>query len=112
MGYSKEFIENMQEVIACLKTNPAVKLSCEYDAICKKCPNMKNSRCGKYQRDLEPFVREMDLKLLWTMNLKANTELPARQAFALLKKHVKKADLLETCRDCEFLELGCCIEGL
>lgn len=112
IGYSAEFVENIRQIIASLKNNPMLKIICECDAICAQCPNIKNGRCNKYQRDLELEVKEMDLKVLRRLNLEVNTELPANRVFELVKKQVGKKDLLEICRNCEFLELKYCIQGL
>jgi hypothetical protein len=112
IGYSEEFTSNMWKIITSLKANPILKIVKECDAICAQCPNIKNGRCNKYQRDLELHVREMDLKVLRKLNLKENAELPAKQAFQLVKKQIGKEDLIEICWNCEFLELKHCIQGL
>ncbi|MEM2990951.1 MAG: DUF1284 domain-containing protein [Halobacteria archaeon] len=112
IGYSAEFVENLRQIIALLKINPILKIVCECDSICARCPYIKNGRCNKYQRDLELEVKEMDLMVLGELNLKINTELSARHAFELVRRHVDKKDLLEICRNCEFLKLKYCIEGL
>lgn len=51
-GYDRNFKINVENVLHCLKTNPNVIVLKSSDAICGRCPNLKDEKCclnlGRY----------------------------------------------------------------
>ena len=113
LGYSQKFIVKMEEVAKKLHTNSTfpIILVAEYDIICALCPHNKESRCLK-ETGAESKVKIRDLEVLHRLGFEVGAQMPAGKAWARIKEQLTSKDLTEICRDCEWLELGYCIEGL
>ena len=52
-GYSKEFTENMSQIIENLQKNPLIEITTGHDVICSKCP------CGDCTGKAESYDRKV-----------------------------------------------------
>lgn len=97
-GYSKEFVNRMEDVVKRVKEGEGVKLFIGKDTVCECCPHLRSSFCR-----WEKKVRMMDYKLL------SITHLPLKKAFRLktllfyLKGALKK--LQKVCNGCSWFSL-------
>ena len=100
-GYSEEFTLHMTRIKNDLENNPNVKIVCETDDICSKCPNNKNSECLS-----EDKVREYDRDVLRRCNLSEGAII----SYADFKDLVYNNILIpekreEICGNCQWNEL-------
>ncbi len=113
LGYSQEFITTMGKVVENLRSNSTfpIILVAECDIICTSCPHNKGNKCLK-EADSESKVKTRDLEVLHRLGFEAGAQIPAGKAWARMKERLSFNDMAEICRDCEWLELGYCVEGL
>ena len=113
LGYSPEFIAKMGKVVEELSSNFTLRLTfiAECDVICASCPHHKENKCLK-RADSEWRVQNQDLEVLQRLGFKVGTHIPVGTAWATVKEKITPEDIVEICRDCEWLELGHCAEGL
>jgi len=98
-GYSKSFVENMNNVVNLLKTSHYITLKCELDDVCKTCPNKKDNKCITQDK-----VIRYDRLILEKLNLKENETYD----LSTINEIVKNNNLLDVCNDCEWHSL--CLE--
>lgn len=101
-GYSKEFVENMQNIIDFLKQNPYITPVNFPDDICKKCPNLIDGVC-KNEKGGEEDVKRMDDMFY------EKTSIALNQNYSYFKiKDIiyevfkKKSDLIGICDCCSW----------
>ena len=113
LGYSEEFIATMGKVVKSLCSNSTfpVILVAECDIICASCPHNKGSKCLK-EANSESKVKTQDLEVLHRLSFEAGAQIPAGKVWAKIKERLSFKDMAEICRDCEWLELGYCAQGL
>jgi len=113
LGYSQEFITTMGKVVENLRSNSTfpIILVAECDIICTSCPHNKGNKCLK-EADSESKVKTRDLEVLHRLGFEAGAQIPAGKAWTRIKERLSFEHIAEICRDCEWLELGYCVEGL
>jgi len=113
LGYSEEFVSNMEEVVGALRSDPSLPITLVVgcDAICASCPHNKEGKCLK-RANSEVDVPILDLELLKRLGLEAGSQMLAGEAWEEVKKRLAPKDLTEICGDCEWLALGYCAQGL
>ena len=113
LGYSQKFVEKMGKVAKQLQSNATlpITLLAEYDVICASCPHNKGNECQK-KADSGRKTKTHDLEVLRRLGFESGTQIPAGKAWTSIKERLSVRDLSEICRDCEWLELGYCAEGL
>lgn len=113
LGYSQKFIATMEEVAKRMRFNPTFPITvvAECDIICASCPHNKENKCLK-ETESELKVKTRDLELLLRLGLEAGTQILADEALMRIKERLSFEDMAEICRDCEWLELGYCVQGL
>ena len=100
-GYSEEFTFHMARVKNDLENNPNVKVVCEIDDICSKCPNNKNSECLS-----EDKVREYDRDVLRRCNLSEGEIISYDEFKDLVYKNILIPEKREEiCGNCQWNEL-------
>ncbi len=113
LGYSQEFVLRMGKVVEELSsdsTSPITFLvGC--DIICASCPHNKENKCSK-RADSELRVGKLDLEVLWRLGFEVGAQVTAGEVWARIKARLSVGDISEICRDCEWVELGYCAEGL
>ena len=113
MGYSEEFVENMGKVVAEFNsgaTLPVIVLAVG-DVVCTACPHYQENKCHK-KADSEMKVRTKDLAVIQRLGLAVGIHIAAGEVRARIKERLSVSDLVQICRDCEWLGLGYCAEGL
>lgn len=110
LGYSEEFVENMQGIVDRIRENPSLEIEVVdgVDDICLKCPHNLEERCSKPGSNVEQFDQEIIDKLKPHIGRKAE----AKILLNLIEKRVQPEELSEICKGCEWLEMGFCEEGL
>ena len=113
LGYNQEFIAVMRKVVERVRPNSVfpVTVIAERDIICAACPHNKEDKCMK-KADSERKVKARDLEVLRRLGLEVGAQIPVAKAWARIKGSLSLKDLAEICRDCEWLALGYCAEGL
>lgn len=100
-GYSEEFTLHMTRIKNDLENNPNVKIVCETDDICSKCPNNKNSECLS-----EDKVREYDRDVLRRCNLSEGEIISYDKFKDLVYKNILIPEKREEiCGNCQWNEL-------
>ncbi len=113
LGYSQEFIAVMGKVVEELRSNAMFPITviAECDIICASCPHNKENECLK-KADSEREVKARDLEVLERLGLEVGTQMPAGKVWERVKERLSSIDIAEICRECEWLGLGYCTEGL
>ncbi len=113
LGYSPEFIAMMGKVVAELNSNSALPITiiAECDIICASCPHKKENKCLK-KVGSEWRVKTQDLVVLQKLGLETGSQISASNVWLRIKEKITPKNIAEICRDCEWLELGYCAEGL
>lgn len=106
LGYSKEFVENMDKIVNELKNNEDIEIKfvkgC--DQLCECCPNkLINDKCKTDEK-----IKEMDCKTISRYNLNIHET----YTFSYIKNNIYKNLLKENfnyiCNKCEWKEKGVC----
>lgn len=102
-GYSEEFTENMSKVIQNLKSFPdhKIQITTCCDVLCACCPHNIANKCAESSNSNEKMI-EMDIKVLKTIGLQANTIIEAHDAFQLVNKYFKSSHIIEICGNCKW----------
>ena len=113
LGYSEEFVSNMSKVVQRLRSDASfpITLVVGCDAICASCPHNKEGKCLE-GADSDAEVTMLDSEFLDRLGFEAGTQIRAGEAWERVKERLTPGDLAEICRDCEWLGLGYCAEGL
>ena len=114
LGYDEKFVEGMKRIVQGIKENPNLEIelvnSC--DDICTACPFNIDDRCENEVVGGEERVRERDRQIAGRLDLKVEDVLTIKEVLNLIKKNIKPGDLSVICKDCPWLKMGYCAEGL
>ncbi|MCJ7646789.1 DUF1284 domain-containing protein [bacterium] len=110
LGYSEEFVENMQAIIDRIRENPSIEIEVVngIDDICAKCPHNVENSCSKPRRNVEEFDRE----IVGRLGIDIGRKVESKTLLNLVEKRIQPEELPAICKGCEWLELGFCEEGL
>ncbi|MEN6329712.1 MAG: DUF1284 domain-containing protein [Methanobacteriaceae archaeon] len=110
-GYSPEFEENMGRVVEEFRLNPdlIVKVVCEADAICERCPHQSAGRCVNTPLANEK-IHKMDFLVLKKLSFREGTALRVKKLVSLINM-LNKADLMEICGECSWKEYCLWFQG-
>ena len=106
LGYSNEFVKNMDKIVNELKSNDDIRIkfvkSC--DDICECCPNkLQGEKCNTADK-----VKEMDLRTIHRYNLNVDNI----YNFSYIKNEIYKKMLANNfnyiCAECEWKKQGVC----
>lgn len=114
LGYDEKFIKGMERVIQKIKDNPTLEIELikGCDDICRACPFNINGLCENEAVGGEERVRERDRQVAGRLDLKAEDILTIKEVLDSVKKKIKPGDLSVICKDCPWLKMGYCAEGL
>ena len=113
LGYSQKFVTVMGKVVEelCSSAIFPITVVAECDIICASCPHNMENECRK-KAGSERKVKIQDLEVLQRLGFETGTRMPVGKAWTSIKARLSAGDISEICRDCEWLELGYCVEGL
>lgn len=113
LGYSQEFTATMGKVVEKLHSNSTFPITVviECDIICASCPHNKGSRCSK-EANSESEVKTRDLEVLHRLGFEVGAQVMPNEAWTRIKERITSEDVAALCHDCEWWELGYCIDGL
>lgn len=110
LGYSKEFVKGMNDIIYILNNNPhtKIKLITKCDDLCVNCPNKKdNNTCLTDEK-----VKELDFKTLKTYNLEENEEYIFYEIINTIYKNFDKDKFHKICRGCNWYKSDTCCDSI
>jgi len=111
LGYSPEFISNMQAVKdRLLDAQVEVEVSISPDDICAACPHLADGGCSK-KEDSEARISAKDAEVLRRLSLSPGDRLPEGDLFALVAEQFS-AGISDLCSSCKWYPLGWCEEGI
>lgn len=112
LGYSPEFIANMQAVKDRLLDSPAIEVEVAVtpDDICSACPHLADNRCSK-KEDSETRISAKDAEVLRRLSLSPGDRLTAGDLFARVAERCA-GGLSDLCSSCNWYPLGWCEEGI
>lgn len=114
LGYDEKFIKKMESVIQRIKEHPDLRIEIikECDDICAACPFNIKGLCENEVVGGEERVRERDSQVAERLALKTGNALTIKEILDSVKEKIKPGDLPVICKDCPWLKMGYCIEGL
>lgn len=114
LGYDEKFVKGMEMVIQRMKENPdlEIRLIEKCDDICAACPFNIDDRCENEVVRGEEGIRERDRQVAGRLALKAGDVLTIEEILDSVKEKIKSGDLSVICKDCPWLKMGYCEEGL
>lgn len=112
MGYSEEFVANMKKVAkATFFSGNTLMVVDHCDVICSVCPHGKGDECHKNE-DSAQKVKRHDYEVVAKLAVPTGTKFTWQEARVLISQKVSPEDLVEICRDCEWLKFGYCADAL
>jgi len=114
LGYDEKFIKKMEGVIQRIKEHPDLRIEIikECDDICSACPFNIDGLCKNEAVGGEKAVREKDQEVAERLELKEGKGSSIKEILNLIKEKIKPGDLSVICKDCPWLKMGYCEEGL
>ena len=112
LGYSEEFIRNMQAVVRRLHNQPQVVLKLETgcDVICRACPYRWGEWCARRPNASNPEAT--DRAVLARLGYSPGQRVRAVRVFRRVAERILPQDINKLCPDCEWRVLGSCAAGL
>lgn len=105
MGYSKDFVERINQISIKLKDKPNTRVilvdAC--DNICEKCPNRDEENCVT-----EDKVSMLDNETLLEYGLQINKEYNFNKVVKKIYKNFSGEKLEKICKTCEWYKKGIC----
>jgi len=114
LGYNEGFIRAMTLVVHTLRSNPdmKIKLLNKPDAICAACPHNINGVCANEEIGSEEHVALKDLDVLERLGFKVDEVVTMNEILSSVRDKIEFGYLTIICRDCPWLDLGYCAEGI
>ncbi|KMT20933.1 DUF1284 domain-containing protein [Clostridium cylindrosporum] len=105
IGYSENFVSNMDLIVNKIKNNPETKiLICsQADDICKECPHLQIGKCT-----CEDNISKIDKNASYYLNLEVNSIYKYNELVKLRNKYLTKANFEKICKDCQWYKDGVC----
>lgn len=102
-GYSREFVENMTEIVKSIKNEKVqVQLIFSEDDICSKCPNLSENNICK-----SDTVNIIDNKVIKYFELEEKIY-EYESLIRCIKSHITKEIMDDICRNCEWYSISKC----
>lgn len=106
LGYSKEFVDNMNYIINELSIEKSeIMLINDLDDLCVKCPNNLGEKCTSNDK-----VINLDNKTISRYNLKNNEVYLFKHIVEKIYKNYNEDDFKFICSNCEWYKSGVCSE--
>lgn len=106
LGYSKEFVENMDKVVGKLKSDEDIKIKFTKgcDQLCECCPNkLTSNKCNTDEK-----VEKMDSRTISKYNLNIDEVYTFSYIKNNIYKNLLKKNFNYICSECEWKEQGIC----
>ena len=112
-GYSPAFVEAMRRVSEVFRSDAdtPIVLVTGCDIICASCPHNIDGECRK-SPDAAIRINDKDAAILKKLGFRANSCTTPKEAMAKVKEIFSPGDITAMCGQCQWLELGYCVEGL
>jgi hypothetical protein len=103
----------MGEVVEKLHSDSTfpITLVDECDIICASCPHNVGGKCLG-EADSESKIKTRDLELLHRLGFEVGAQVTANEAWTRIKERITSEDVAALCHECEWWDLGYCVEGL
>ena len=102
-GYSREFVENMTEIVKSIKNEKVqVQLIFSEDDICSKCPNLSENNICKSET-----VNIIDNKVIKYFELEEKIY-EYESLIRYIKSHITKEIMDDICGNCEWYSISKC----
>ena len=102
-GYSKEFVENMTEIVRTIKNEKVqVQLIFSEDDICSKCPNLSENNICKSNT-----VNMIDNKVIKYFELEEKVY-EYESLIRYIKSHITRKIMDDICGNCEWYSISKC----
>ena len=112
LGYDQAFIDTMTKVAEAITVKGAqLRIIGSCDTICSACPYRKDNDCGK-RKDSTQSVNNQDKEVADKLGIEIGMELGWPEVKTLIRQNINPEDLVNLCRDCEWLNFGYCVDGL
>lgn len=104
----------MSQIQMKLTSDPylAVEVKTEPDALCQACPHLGPNGCRQKDSFSEARVTGRDARALEALRLTRGEVLPWKRVLERISQHLDPHAMEEVCRDCRWLPLGYCVEGV
>lgn len=104
-GYSKDFVKNMDQIIALLRENPLIqiKLTKTNDILCSHCPQKTEDICHSLDH-----IRQLDENTLKEYSLDTQTTYTFKELSAKLYHPLDIKKFEQICQSCEWYRQGVC----
>jgi hypothetical protein len=104
-GYNNKYAKNFKRICMGIRKNPdqKIKVTKKCDDICIKCPHQLNYTCKK-RENINHWIMIMDNKVLKLLKIKNNSTHKAKDILNLSINKIKKKELKNICKGCEFLQ--------
>jgi hypothetical protein len=114
LGYSPEYVLNMKRVIGQLHSPRSVHFEVvDYpDDICAFCPFLVEGGCQQNGPRSEAIVKSLDFNVMARLGLTAEERLTWPEIEAKIRARLYPEDIDVICKECQWLPLGYCTEGL
>ena len=108
LGYSNEFVENMKKIVNHYFKGTKIKIIFGVDDICEKCPHNISQNCILYKEN----VIHMDQKVIALLEIEYCKIYLSNELLKRVAKKISIENLKEICKNCPWISLGYCKEGL
>lgn len=110
LGYSKEFVEGMNNIINLLNKNPysKIKLITKCDDLCINCPNRQNNNTCLADKK----VNDLDFNTLKIYGLKENKEYAFNEIINNIYRNFDKNKFHKICSNCNWYKSDTCCESI
>ena len=114
LGYSPEHVLNMKRIVGRLQSPRSVHFEVvDYpDDICAFCPFFIDGGCQQNGPKSESIVKSLDFNVMARLALTAEERLTWPEAEAKIRARLYPEDINVICKECRWLPLGYCTEGL
>jgi hypothetical protein len=114
LGYSPEHVLNMKRIVGRLQLPRSVHFEVvDYpDDICAFCPFFVEGGCQQNGPSSEAIVKSLDFNVMTRLGLTAEERLTWPEVEAKIRARLYPEDIDVICKECRWLPLGYCVEGL
>lgn len=111
-GYDEKFVKNMDEIIRKLNNehDMLIKAVDSVDNICSMCPNNVNGECT--EEEYPGSVKVKDKVILKILGIEVGEVVRYKDVVDKIKENMTEEKMMNICKDCEWFNLGYCLEGI
>jgi hypothetical protein len=114
LGYSPDFVANMSRIVMQLRSSPgkSIEIVSKPDDICAACPFLREDGCHERGPESEEVAKNRDLAVIERLGLLVGDKITWAEVEARVRSCISPEDLEQICKDCQWLPLGYCVDGL